>query len=211
MMHSRGFTHTSQYGVTSLGVLRVKDIYRRCVVFVERCSKLRRRKRAAPCLVSGFTLVETLVAITILLVSLAGPLTIATKGLSASVFARDQVTAFYLAQEAIEFVRNRRDEYGLRQAGSFIGDFAACTGGNSCTIDTWTSLVGGCGSTCPPLRYNIANGYGYGSGETSRFTRSVSLESITSKEVAITVTMSWTTGLLSKEFSIREHVLDWQQ
>ena len=35
----------------------------------------------------GFTLVETLVAITILVVSIAGPITIASKGMSSAVFA----------------------------------------------------------------------------------------------------------------------------
>ena len=57
----------------------------------------------------GFTLLETFVAITILMFAVVGPLTIVSKALNASYDSRDQITAFYLAQDAIEYIRNVRD------------------------------------------------------------------------------------------------------
>ncbi len=58
---------------------------------------------------AGFTIIETLVAISILIISITGPMVIVSQSLKSAYFARDQITAFYLAQEAIEYVRNLRD------------------------------------------------------------------------------------------------------
>jgi prepilin-type N-terminal cleavage/methylation domain-containing protein len=58
----------------------------------------------------GFTLVETLVAISILMLAILGPLSIASTGLQNVYFARDQITAYYLAQEGIEYAREIRDD-----------------------------------------------------------------------------------------------------
>lgn len=62
----------------------------------------------------GFTLIETLVAISILLVAITGPLSVIATSLRSSYFSRDEITASYLAQEPIEFIRNMRDQNGLR-------------------------------------------------------------------------------------------------
>ena len=57
----------------------------------------------------GFSIVEVLVAVSILGVGLALPMTIAFQAIQTSNIARDQVIAFYLAQEGIELVRYVRD------------------------------------------------------------------------------------------------------
>ncbi len=61
----------------------------------------------------GFSLVEALVAITVLLVAVVGPMTIASQGLQASFFSREQTTAVYLAQEAIESIEKLRTDWAL--------------------------------------------------------------------------------------------------
>ncbi len=61
----------------------------------------------------GFTLIETLVAVLVLAMAIAGPLTIASKGLNSALIAKDQTTAYNLGQDAIEYVRFVRDSNRL--------------------------------------------------------------------------------------------------
>ncbi|MCX6717428.1 MAG: hypothetical protein NTU76_02005 [Candidatus Taylorbacteria bacterium] len=68
-----------------------------------------------PKFTTGFTLVEALVAISLLMVAISSPMYIAQKGLSASMFARDQMTASFLAQDGIEAVKNIRDFMAINQ------------------------------------------------------------------------------------------------
>ena len=158
----------------------------------------------------GFTLVETLVAISVLLVSLAGPLTIATKGLSTSLFARDQVVAFYLAGEAVEYVRNVRDTNILNNRPWLTG-LDACFGSGMCAVDVKNSRVDDCAGACAPLRYDpLTDFYSYSAGDASPFRRTVSMTTVNADEVSINVTVSWKTGALTKQFSIQEHILNWQ-
>ena len=59
-------------------------------------------------LTAGFTLVEALVAISILMVAVASPMVIAQKGLNSANYSRDQMTATFLAEDALEFIKNFR-------------------------------------------------------------------------------------------------------
>ena len=63
---------------------------------------------------SGFTLIETLVAISLLSVSIVAPMALASQSLAAAYYARDQITAYHLAQEAIEAMRSIRDRQILK-------------------------------------------------------------------------------------------------
>ena len=160
----------------------------------------------------GFTLIETLVAITILLLSISAPMTIASKGLASSFFARDQITAFYLAQDAVEYVRNHRDNNFLSGANWLLG--FPSTDGQLFTVDTTDGVM----ELCPPLvcealDYNQSTGfYSYNdlSGTVSIFTRSVSIQTVNAHEVIISVTISWTAGTFARTFSVKENILDWQ-
>jgi type II secretory pathway pseudopilin PulG len=56
----------------------------------------------------GFTIVETLIAITILMIAIAGPLVVATKGLTSAAVSKNQMIASYLAQESMEVIKSVR-------------------------------------------------------------------------------------------------------
>ncbi len=87
----------------------------------------------------GLTLVETLVAISVLMLSIAGPLAISAQGLVYASFAKNQISAFYLAQEAIELARNIRDE-NSKSGTDWLTTLDSCktTNGKICLVDVWT-------------------------------------------------------------------------
>lgn len=167
----------------------------------------------------GFTLIEALVAISILLVSIAGPLTIAAKSLSSAVFARDQITAFYLTQEAIEFIKNKRDNNTLTSTYWLSGYGVSgvspdCTASNGCTVDIKNNNISECpNGGCPSLRYNEITGfYSYeAEGSITSFTRSIFITPITPDEISVEVRISWNTGIFTRDFAVKGNIFNWQQ
>lgn len=171
---------------------------------------------------SGFTLVETLVAITILLLAVAAPLSLATKSLNSAALAKQQITASFLAQEAMEYIRSVRDENVIRfddwlHASSGVQN---CFNGR-CIVDptaiSGTDSIKKCsGGICPLLRYNETNGvYSYDSGTgtaDSIYTRVVEMvDVVNDEEIAVLVTISWLgpNGVTYKVI-IRENLTNWQ-
>ena len=61
----------------------------------------------------GYSLVEVLVAVSILMIAIVGPLTIAAKSIQSSQYARQQITAYFLAQEGVSLVQIIRNNESL--------------------------------------------------------------------------------------------------
>ena len=158
---------------------------------------------------SGFTLIETLVAITILLLAIGGPLSIASRGIFASNIARDQITAFYLAQEGVEYIRNVRDENNLH-ASPWLSGLSNCTSPNVCSIDAKNKTIGACSGQCPVLLLDNDHFYNFVSGTPTSFHRSIQLTQLNDHEIAISVTIAWQTGAIPRSFTVRENILNWQ-
>lgn len=97
-------------------------------------------------LATGFTLVESLVAISILMISIAAPMTIAQNGLSTAMYAREEMVAQFLAQDALEYVKYVRDntpfpyeeEDEEKLSQWWLTGLEDCTGSAGCEIDTIT-------------------------------------------------------------------------
>lgn len=167
----------------------------------------------------GFTIIESLVAVAILATAIIGTMSAVQSGLSSYIFSKEQIAAFYIAQEGFEKVRNMRDEntlngrtwlYGL---ASVSGD--PCYFGNSCTVSPLeVSGATRCSSpgNCPVLRQDPATQmFGYNSAWTATpYTREISIASVSADEVAVTVTVRWSKGALSRTFKARENLLNWQ-
>ncbi|MBU1046215.1 type II secretion system GspH family protein [Patescibacteria group bacterium] len=161
----------------------------------------------------GFTLIETFIAITVLLIAMSGPLVLVTKGLSISKIAKGQIVAMYLAQEAIEYIRNVRDTNILNDRGWLIG-LTDCTNfGTKCKIDSPAQTVSSCSlSGCENLKYDpVSYLYGYTSGNVSLIKREIEInEIIPDKELEVVVTMSWQEGPNTRQFVVKERLLNWQ-
>lgn len=98
---------------------------------------------------SGFSLVETLVAITILLIVIVGPMTIVSSAARSTSFASEQVTAFFLAQEGAELVEKVRNDLLLEYFADSNPDPNIFTSANP---DPWADFTrtsaGGFFQTC---------------------------------------------------------------
>lgn len=159
----------------------------------------------------GFTLIETLVAISVLVMALVGPLTIAEQSLRSAYYSRDQITAFYLAQEGIEYVRAIRDQNYL-EGRSWLTGVSNCTNTN-CTIDFPNFVHSACtNNVCTPLLVSAnASLFNTVSGVPSKFTRSVSLIPVSGQpnQMIIKVTVSWASGNIQRSFNLEERIFDW--
>lgn len=159
----------------------------------------------------GFTLLETLVAVAVLLMALLGPFSIAQQSLKSAYYARDQVTAFYLAQEGIEFVRAVRDQNYLSGA-EWLSGIDACVN-TPCTIDYPNFVYATCpGGVCQPLRVSTTGGlYNQASGDLSPFTRQLLLTPITGHpdQMLVSVTLSWQSAGVPRVFTLQERLFNW--
>lgn len=168
---------------------------------------------------NGFTLVETLVAIAVLLLAVAAPLSLANKSLNSSALSKQQITASFLAQEAMEYIRNARDE-NVAQNGNWLTG-SGSTNINSCLdkkcqIAVLPKEMTSCSNSCSPLRYNGSTGvYNYNSGVAdSIYTRTVEIKKVAvgnNYEITILVTVSWK-GTNGADYKViaRENLTNWQ-
>jgi type II secretory pathway pseudopilin PulG len=189
----------------------------------------------------GFSILEALVAIAILIIALTGPMVFAQQSLRAARVARDQVTAFYLAQDAIEFVKHVRDENSLSTfrydwLAGLEGCFATESNPNTgCQVSTpeWSGgstagAVDSCtGAGCPLYEQVPIDGgklygiFGAGAGVSpSRFSRRVRImtpegndPTTETEEVLVEVRVWWdTVGVAGdRQVLVREHVYNWIQ
>src|SRR3989338_3805622 len=123
----------------------------------------------------GYTLVETLVAVSIFSVSILGLLVALSQGLADTGYAKKKIAAAYLAQEGIEYIRNMRDTFVIYDAvgpqegwTAFKAYIAVCENESGCYFDDSNLVytnpnkpmteieVIACVDTCPELLFNSA-------------------------------------------------------
>ena len=161
----------------------------------------------------GFSLVETLVAITILLTAIAAPMTIAQKGLSSAQLVKNQITASFLAQEALEFIKNIRDTNIISGLDWETGLGECLVSGDSCVVDIPNETLERCNGSCPFLKYDSDSGF-YGQDAfwtNSIFTRSVEITTLSDTEITVKSTVSWLEHGKPKDITLSINLLDWSE
>lgn len=184
---------------------------------------------------AGFTLIETLIAIAVLTLAVVGPLYTASRSIVAAQTANDQLTASYLAQEGIEYVRAMRDYEFLSfykaanvnvssaawtdfVSGSGVGSIARCRT-TACAYDPYYTMASGnsltpcSGGVCTPL-YLVNNIYteqsSIAGAVRTPFTRSIQAYDVTGNEERIVSTVSWSFHGIPYSVMVTDHLTSWQ-
>lgn len=176
----------------------------------------------------GFSLVETLVAITVLVTVVSAVLSIASRSLRLTGIAREQLIAFYLAQEPIEYIRFVRDSNRIQGTpftwSALLGSGALgeCVNAD-CTINgiatgfpPQADTIKTCSGPCDPIKFSPSKGlYSYDTGgdwAASKYTRTTYIKypaDALDDEIAIRVTVSWQTGSFTRTVEAREDIFNW--
>lgn len=171
---------------------------------------------------SGFSLVETLVAITILLLVIVGPMSISATAARSTSYASEQVIAFFLAQEGAEIAQKGRDDILLRNFlpptnGAYIsnpwtrftdttstGYYRLCFQAAGCGLELSANTTGtvkppiACSGTACDLYFSHLSGRSHYShtvlGEETIFTRVIFMQATANREVKVTSRVYWRTG-----------------
>ncbi|HEY4493091.1 MAG TPA: prepilin-type N-terminal cleavage/methylation domain-containing protein [Candidatus Paceibacterota bacterium] len=179
----------------------------------------------------GFTLLETLVALAIMMIAIASAFGLAPEGLVGARFAKNQTAATYLAQEGLEIVHNMRDSAmffapNLANPDNWLINISGCIG-RKCVVNPVEEKLEVCGSSCPPLQsvQTLDGGLAYGNGlifasdstvQNTIFTREITVTKVRNEiigrddtEAVITVKVSWKEGRVTKVTEISETLFDW--
>lgn len=152
----------------------------------------------------AFTLVETLVAISILMIAIAGPLTVANKAYTSAIDARNQSVASNLAQEGLEYVNNMKanntwpDDVSWVHSTTGYPDVPGLF--NSCKTACDDSAVFTKNMPVPVpfvrnyrFKYNTANIF------------------FDADQVLVTVTVSWSNGGATNSVQLQEILTDFER
>lgn len=167
---------------------------------------------------AGFTLLETIVALALIVSAIIGPFTLATRGVFGAKFSKNKIVALNLSQEGLELVRVMRENNVLAGAD-------------------WRGLQGSCSGNCTRLQdgsyqpdvYTVANGstpplgtgaallfdtstglYSQTSGSATLFTRVVGISTPASDQMRVISSVTWNESSIPRRVDLEETLYNWQ-
>lgn len=157
----------------------------------------------------GFTLIETLVAIGIIVFGLVSALTLINTSLFYLSNINDRLIAANLSAEGIELIRNTRDNNWLNgddwNRHIDEDDYEVSCEEDSCEeidLDSYRDRL---------LKLNTVNGiYNYRSGINTLFKRKVSISEISGNEIRVISTVTWQRKGIAYTSSAEDHLFNWK-
>ena len=182
----------------------------------------------------GFTIIESLVAITILIIGVLGPMTAATRGITDGLYASNQLIATYLAQEAIELASVQLTKNSNTPGVDFLADLSDCLSSNFLITCATVITPNGDGAfefkSCAnadgcQIAYDSDSGFyrSYPSGGTNFvgpiFTRTLKVKKLSEttddppkvKDVLLKAEVTWFNKTISKNLSLSRYVFNPKQ
>lgn len=142
----------------------------------------------------AFTLVETLVAISILLIAVVGPISLIGNAIHNLYYAKDEMIAIHLAQEGVEVIRQVRDSNMLD--GGLPWDAWIASGNYVINVNSDTPVIAyGGGADPQPVYVGVAGLYNQSGGTATQFKRMVTTSNVdVGREIKVMSTVTWMTG-----------------
>jgi len=152
----------------------------------------------------GFSIVEGMIAVTLISVGLIAVLSLINSSLRLPAIAKDEFLAANLAQEGIEIVRAIRDENWI--------------GGNNFDQNLpegkWrvhyleTRLLPL--SSNPPLLFDPTTGFfQYNSGSETKFRRQINIDRVSDRELRVSAAVTWESRGIPSSLTVEDHLFDW--
>jgi len=163
----------------------------------------------------GFTLIEALVSITILIIGILSGLVLISRSLYNVTIIQDRIKAALLAQEGIELVRKIRDSNFIAQIngedrswndGLTDGEYiieSHPADDNSIELVPFSEA---------PLKFDaITHLYNYSTGQNSPFFRKITIQKINDNELKILSTVEWRSKNIKFQITAEDHLYRWMQ
>jgi len=169
---------------------------------------------------AGFTLVEVLTALFIVMVGILSGYTLVNQSISSSNSISMRMTAAYLGKEGIEIVKSIRDGNYMKMhygAGTYdwtdglAGNVDCSTAGCIAQYDSLELLDASDTAIDKPLKYSATDGFQYSAGDNTAYKRTILIVFYPNGDpnlefLDVRVSISWLDHGKSRSITIRENL-----
>jgi len=166
---------------------------------------MKKKQAGLPAGRQGFTLMEVIISLAIIIVALISVISLISFSISGIVENKSKITAFGLAQEGLEIVRNIRDNNWLNHKRT-ISDWR--DGLESGTYRVQYNSVSLLSFNSTPLKIDNNGFYGY-SGTPTNFYRKITISDIDNNQFKVVVEVSWNERGRNLAMTAESRIYNW--